>query len=179
MLVTKPTFIVTDLPEAIAAWVKLVRQDLEPGIAHMPAEITLAGSSGVGPLKVGQNLGDVERMLFELLEHRLPFEARFLRVGNFPNTEIFFLEPAREVFDDLHKLIANSALEFEANPFPFNPHCSLKGLTPLQPRDRERLERLIVPIEPFLFQAVSVYELENMQPKRLLQVGRNEHPGGV
>ena len=126
MQITKPTFIVAELPQAIAAWVTSVRRDLEPAIAHMPCEITLAGSSGVGPLKIGQRLEDVERILSELLEHRLPFEVRFLRVGNFPNTGIFFLEPAREPFDELHSLIANSALECEANPFPFNPHCSLK-----------------------------------------------------
>jgi 2'-5' RNA ligase superfamily len=179
MLVTKPTFIVAELPEQIADWVTSVRQELEPGIAHMPCEITLAGSSGVGPLKIGQKLKDVERVLSELLEHRLPFESRFLRIGNFPNTEIFFLEPAREPFDELHSLIAKSALEFAANPFPFNPHCSLRGFTPLQPGDRERLEQLVFPAGPFLIQSVSVYELEDMQPKRLLQVGRDEHPGGI
>jgi 2'-5' RNA ligase len=179
MVVTKPTFIVAELPEAIAAWVRSVRQELEPGIAHMPCEITLAGSSGVGHLKVGQKLEDIERTLSELLEHHLPFEAQFLRVGNFPNSEIFFLEPVRAPFDELHSLIANSALEFEANPFPFNPHCSLKGFTPLQSGDRERLEQLFVPAEPFSIRSVSVYEIENMQPKRLLQIGCNEHPGGI
>ncbi len=56
----KPSLIVAELPEPIANWVRAVRQELEPGIAHMPAEITLAGSSGVGPLKVGQTLEDVE-----------------------------------------------------------------------------------------------------------------------
>jgi 2'-5' RNA ligase len=179
MLVTKPTFIVAELPEQIADWVTSVRQELEPGIAHMPCEITLAGSSGVGPLKIGQKLKDVERILSELLEHRLPFEARFLRVGNFPNTEIFFLEPTREPFDELHSLIAKSSLEFEANPFPFNPHCSLKGFTPLQPRDGERLEQLVIPAEPFRIRSVAVYELEDMQAKRLLQIGRDEHAGGI
>ena len=68
MLVAKPTFIVAELPEAIAAWVSSVRQELEPGIAHMPCEITLAGSSGVGPLKIGQKLEDIERKFSELLE---------------------------------------------------------------------------------------------------------------
>jgi 2'-5' RNA ligase superfamily len=179
MLVTKPTFIVAELPEKIAAWVTSVRQELEPGIAHMPAEITLAGSSGVGHLKVGQTLEEVERILSKLLEQRLPFEARFFRINHFPNTEIFFLEPAREVFDELHKLIVNSALEFEANSFPFNPHCSLRGFTPLQPGDRERLEQLVFPAGPFLIQSVSVYELEDMQPKRLLQVCREERSSGI
>jgi 2'-5' RNA ligase len=168
MLVTKPTFIVAELPEPIAAWVRSVRRELEPEIAHYPAEITLAGSSGVGPLKMGQNLEEIEQTLSELLEHRLPFEARFLRVNNFPNTEIFFLEPTREPFDELHSLIANTALELEANPFPFNPHCSLKGFTPLQPGDRERLEQLVFPTESFTIRSVAVYELEDMQPKRLL-----------
>ncbi len=100
-------------------------------------------------------------------------------VGNFPNTEIFFLKPAREPFDELHLLLATSALEFEANPFPFNPHCSLKGFTPLRPGDRERLERLVIPAEPFMIRTVSIYELEHMQPKRLLQIGCDQHPGGI
>jgi 2'-5' RNA ligase superfamily len=177
--ITKPSFIVAELPEPIANWVRSARQELEPGIAHMPAEITLAGSSGVGSLKIGQSLEDVERILSELLEQRLPFESRFLCVGNFPNTEIFFLEPAREPFDELHLLLTTSALEFEANPFPFNPHCSLKGFTPLQPGDRERLEQLVIPTDLFKIHSVAVYELEHMQPKRLLQIGRDQHPGGI
>jgi 2'-5' RNA ligase len=170
MRVTKPSFVVAELPEPIAAWVKSVRQELEPAIAHFPAEITLAGSSGVGHLKLGQNLKDIERTLFELLEHRLPFEARFLRVNHFPNTEIFFLEPAREPFDELHGLIVEGGLKFEASPFPFNPHCTLKGFTPLQPGDRQRLQQLLIPLEPFLIQSLAVYELEQMQPKRLLVI---------
>jgi 2'-5' RNA ligase len=177
--ITKPSFIVAELPEEIATWVRSARQELEPAIAHMPSEITLAGSSGIGPLKIGQKLEDIERILSELLEHRLPFEARFLRVGNFPNTEIFSLEPARRPFDEFHLLIAKSSLEFEANPFPFNPHCSLKGFTPLQPGDRERLEQLVIPAEPFTIRSVAVYELEDMQAKRLLQIGRNKHSGGI
>jgi 2'-5' RNA ligase len=116
---------------------------------------------------MGQSLEDVERILSEVLEHRSPFEARFLRVGNFSNTEIFFLEPAREVFDELHKLIVDSALEFETNPFPFNPHCTLRGFTPLKSGDREKLEQLVIPAVPFTIRSVAVYENENMQPKRL------------
>jgi hypothetical protein len=177
--ITKPSFIVAELSEEIAACVTSVRRDLEPAIAHMPAEITLAGSSGVGSLKIGQSLEDVERILSELLEQRLPFESRFLCVGNFPNTEIFFLEPVREPFDELHLLLTTNALEFEANLFPFNPHCSLKGFTPLQPGDCERLERLVIPADLFKIHSVAVYELEHMQPKRLLQIGCDEHSGGV
>jgi hypothetical protein len=76
-------------------------------------------------------------------------------------------------------LIAKSSLEFEANPFPFNPHCSLKGFTPLRPGDLERLEHLFVPAEAFTVQSVAVYELEDMQAKRLLQVCRNERSGSI
>jgi hypothetical protein len=83
MQITKPSFIVAELPEAIAAWVKSARQELEPAIAHMPGEITLAGSSGIGPLKIGQKLEEIERILSELLEQRLPFEACFLRINHF------------------------------------------------------------------------------------------------
>jgi hypothetical protein len=57
MRVTKPTFIVAELPPDIAEWVRETRLIFEPAMA-----ITLAGSAGVGPVSVGQSTVSVYEM---------------------------------------------------------------------------------------------------------------------
>ena len=170
MQIARPTFIVAELPQDVAAWVRHTRAVYEPAIAHLPAEITLAGSSGVGPIERGQDIELVRSTLASILAGRLPFATRFTRVDSFPGTGIFFVSPEPEPFVALHRAIATSGIAFASSPFPYRAHCSLKGLTPLGPGDREALERLSVPQEPFAIRTVSVYEMERMQPNRLFSI---------
>jgi hypothetical protein len=169
--ITKPAFIVAELPAELAAWVRAVRESFEPGIAHLPAEITLAGSSGLGPISTGQSIESIRSALESALVGRLPFEARFNGVDNFPGTDIFFASPEPEPFVTLHRAIATSGIGFAPSNFPYRAHCSLKGMTPLQPGQRETLARLTVPTAPFTVRTVSVYEMDRMQPKLLLSFG--------
>ena len=166
--ITKPSFVVAELPDPIAAWVRSTRSAFEPGIAQLPAEITLAGSSGVGPISPGQALDAVRAALASALAGRLPFDARFHGIDNFPGTGIFFAAPEPEPFAALHVAIAKSGVAFAPSPFPYRAHCSLKGLTPLRPGQREALTALSVPDGPFTIRSISVYEMDRMQPHRLL-----------
>jgi 2'-5' RNA ligase len=167
MQITKPAFVVAELPGAVAEWVREMRGRFEPGIAHLPAEITLAGSSGVGPIAPGQSVDSVQRMLAKALAGRLPFKARFTGIGNFPGTEIFFAAPEPGPFNSLHAAVVASGIAFGPSRFSYNPHCSLKGFTPLKPGQREAIESVAVPSEPFTISTVSVYEMAGMQPTRL------------
>lgn len=166
-MITKPTFVVAELPDAIAAWVRATRSVFEPAIAHLPAEITLAGSSGVGPVDSGQDVEFVRAALAAALAERLPFEARFTGVESFPGTDIFFAAPDPEPFASLHRAIAGSGVAFRPSPFPYRAHCSLKGLTPLRPGQRQALTSLAVPAEAFTIRTISVYEMDRMQPTLL------------
>lgn len=168
--VTKATYIVAVLPDTVASWVRLTRITFEPAIAHMPAEITIAGSSGVGPLKEGQEMTFVEEKLKAALRGQLPFESRFEKIGRFPGTDIFFASPEVGKFTELHSLVAASGVQFEANPFPYSPHCSLKGYTRLLPGQRNAIEALKIPTEPFVVSELAVYEMAGMQPKKLLSI---------
>jgi hypothetical protein len=168
--ITKPTFVVAELPEPIAAWVREVRGRFEPAIAHLPTEITLAGSSGVGPIEHGQSVASVQQMLAAALAGRLPFQSRFIGIRSFPGTEIFFAAPEPEPFNALHAAIVASGISFGPSRFSYNAHCSLKGFTPWQPGQREAIESNAVPLEPFTINTVSVYEMERMQPKRLFSI---------
>jgi hypothetical protein len=170
MQIIKPTFIVAELPGPVAAWVREMRGQFEPGIAHLPAEVTLAGSSGVGPIAPGQSVASIRQMLAAALAGRLPFEARFIGIGNFTGTEIFFAAPDPEPFNSIHAAIVKSGIAFGPSPHSYNAHCSLKGFTPLKPGQCEAIQSATVPGEPFTISAVSVYEMERMQPTRLFSI---------
>ena len=168
--VKKPTYIVAELPGELAHWVKEVRQAFEPAIAHLPAEITLAGSSGMGPILEGQILTNVAREIKHAIRGKTDFSFRFLGVSNFEGTDIFFAKPEREGFDLLHTALKKSKVEFKETPYPFNPHCSLKGFTPLEAGQREALEALDVPEGEFHIKCVAVYEMDETQPRKLLSI---------
>jgi 2'-5' RNA ligase superfamily len=170
MQITKPAFIVAELPGVIAAWVREMRLQFEPGIAHLPAEITLAGSSGVGPIAPGQDVASIQRMLTAALVSPLPFEARFIGIGNFPGTQIFYAAPEPGPFNSIHAAIVASGIGFGPSQFSYNAHCSLKGVTPLKPGQREAIESVAVPSQPFTISTVSVYEMERMQSARLFSI---------
>jgi 2'-5' RNA ligase len=165
--ITKPTFIVAELPPSIAAWVRETRLAFEPAISHLPAEITLAGSSGVGPVSAGQSIESIQSKLEAALAGRIPFEAHFTGIGNFPGTDIFFASPGPEPFVALHRAIVSSGIAFGSSPHSYHPHCSLKGFTALRPGQREALNTLSVPAAPFTIRTVSVYEMDHMQPHLL------------
>jgi hypothetical protein len=40
MKISKPTYIVAELPETISEWVKSVRKKVGPAISHFPVEIS-------------------------------------------------------------------------------------------------------------------------------------------
>jgi hypothetical protein len=167
---TKPAFIVAELPESVAAWVRATRLAFEPALLHLPAEITLAGSSGVGPILPGQDVAVTRATLESLLAGRLPFAARFTGIGNFPGTDIFFASPEQGPFGALHAALATSGIAFGPSPFPYHAHCSLKGVTAVGPGQREALTHLAVPAAPFTIRTVAVHEMERMRPHHLFSV---------
>lgn len=171
MIVSKPTYIVAELPDDAAEWVRAVREKFEPAIVHMPQEITLAGSSGVGPITKGQLLESVSFEVVLAVRDVTNFSFRFLGIGNFLGTDIFFAKPTREAFDELHNALRASDIKFEDTPHPYNPHCSLKGFTSLRVGQREELEALEVPSGEFKIKYISIYEMDGMKPTKLWSSG--------
>lgn len=170
MKIEKPTYVVAELPDELATWVKEVRQTFEPAIAHLPAEITLAGSSGVGPLREGQTLTEIDHEVRRGTKEKTGFTFSLIGISNFEGTDMFFAEPEREGFDALHTALKKSNLEFREIPHPYNPHCSLKGFTPLKRGQREALEALDIPKGRFQIKCIAVYEMDAMKPRKLLSI---------
>ncbi|GAB3535688.1 2'-5' RNA ligase family protein [Photobacterium alginatilyticum] len=167
MEISKPTYIVAELSGEVASWIHSTRVTLEPGIAHFPEEITLAGSSGVGPISKGQKLSVVVSQLEQVLQNYSCIQFKFKGVSHFPDTEIYFAEPEREEFDRLHAKITETAIVFDDSPFPYNPHCTLKSLTPMESSHEEIISNLVVPVSEHCIRKISIYELDEMKPIKL------------
>jgi len=153
-------YIVAEIPEPVRSQVQALRDSLNALPVKLPVEITLAGSSGVGPIPVGTELSLIERHLDRTLEDFPPFRARFSAIRAFPNTSLFYLEPFdRSPFDDLHQKLRISGIPFSEIRWPYNPHCTVRGGAPLSADAALKLAARSFPQEEFWINTVSVYQL--------------------
>ncbi len=156
------SYIVAEIPEPVRSQVQALRDLLNTPTAKLPVEITLAGSSGVGPIPPGTDLSLIERQLDRALSAVSPFPTRFSAIRNFPNTSIFFLEPVdRSPFDCLHQELRVSGIPFSGISWPYNPHCTLRGGEPLSAEAASALASCSFPQEEFWISTVSVYQLDD------------------
>src|ERR1700722_1350772 len=154
------SFIVAEIPEPVRSQVQAIRDSLKTLTAKLPVEITLAGSSGVGPIPAGTDLSLIKRQLERTLSGISPFRARFSAIRAFPNTAIYFLEPFdRSPFDELHQNLRGSGIPFSENQWPYNPHCTLRGGVPLSADAASELLSRPFPREEFWINTISVYQL--------------------
>src|ERR1043166_4128719 len=155
------SYIVAGFPGPVRSQVQALRDSLNTLTAKLPVEITLAGSSGVGPIPAGTDLSLVTRHLDRTLSDSSPFRARFSAIRSFPNTAIFYLEPFdRSPFDHLHQELRISGIPFSEIRWPYNPHCTLRGGEPLGADAALELATRPFPQEEFWINTVSVYQLD-------------------
>jgi len=126
MKVSTPTYLIAELSGDVVPLVLDMRKRFNPKNTHWPADITIAGSSGVGTLKDGQHLNEVVEQLTPIVREFGFTDIEFVSVSRFPNTGIYYLMPAREKFDCLHKAVVHSTVEFNESDWPYNPHCTLR-----------------------------------------------------
>lgn len=168
-----PSYIIAEIPEPVRSQIQNLRDSLNTLTAKLPVEITLAGSSGVGPIPAGTELSFVERQLDRVLSESRAFATRFTAVRSFPNTAIFYLEPIdRLPFEQLHRSLRNSGIPFSDIQWPYNPHCTLRGGTPLTADAASEVLSLSYPKEEFCINSVSVYELDTVAQMAKLRYQR-------
>jgi 2'-5' RNA ligase len=160
-MIQHPAFIVAEIPEPVRSQVQGLRDSLHTLTAKLPVEITLAGSSGVGPIPAGADLSLIERHLDRILPDTFPFRARFSAIRAFPDTSIFYLELFdRSPFDDLHRKLLNSGIPFSGIRWPYRPHCTLRGGDALTADAACELASRSFPEEEYRIDTVSVYQLD-------------------
>jgi 2'-5' RNA ligase len=155
------SYIVAEIPEPVRSQVQALRDSLNAVPPKLPVEITLAGSSGVGPIPAGADLSLIQRHLDRTLSDISPFRARFSGIRAFPSTSLFYLEPFdRSPFDHLHQKLRISGIPFSEIRWPYNPHCTIRGGEPLSADAAFELASRPFPQEEFWINTVSVYQLD-------------------
>ena len=125
MKIDKPTYLIAELEGDIEKYVTDLRNQFNPERVLWPIDITIAGSSGLGPILEGQALNLVISEIEKVISTFYFDDVVFNELDRFTNTSIYFLKPTRDKFDVLHEALNKSKVLFNANPWPYNPHCTL------------------------------------------------------
>jgi len=156
------SYIVVEIPEPVRSQIQALRDSYNAVTATLPVEITLAGSSGVGPIPAGSELPQIECYLDRVLANWSPFSTKFSAIRNFPNSSVFYLEPHdRTPFERLHQELRISGIPFSESVWPYNPHCTLSAGKSFLPETASELLSQAFPKEEFLIDTVSVYYLDD------------------
>jgi 2'-5' RNA ligase len=156
-----PACVVLEIPPPVSGVIQSIRERLATVTARLPVEITVAGSSGVGPIPIGADKDETDNCLKSVLSGVKPFRVRFQEIRRFANTDIFYLAPEeRQPFDQMHEALKASGIAFGPNRWPYNPHCTLRA-GPMNDRAlAEEIFSLTFPQEEFVIDTVSIYELD-------------------
>lgn len=166
MKIEFPTYVIAELEGEVCHVVTDCRRKFNPQAVDWPVDITIAGSSGVGPVSIGQSLESVVEKLSPIFKMSERFTFDFLSVRNFPNSGVYYFEPERERFDSLHELAINCDVKFEANRFSYNPHCTLRfGST--ADAGVEKYLYSLKPPKVVNVKCFSIYQVNQYEAKRL------------
>ena len=165
MITTLPAYVVVEIPEPIRDEIQSLRDELATPTSRLPVEITLFGSSGVGPIPSGTSVESVVHEVESVFSSIKPWDVVFDEICVFPNTSIAYLSPVnRSPFDRAHRLLRDSKLPRSNNEFPYNPHCTLRSGSTTE----DELSKIVArdfPTSPFVVDTISVYDFDNRSVK--------------
>ena len=165
-------FIVSELTGSVRETVHAVQRVYDPKLAKgTPPHITLAGSSGVGPLPVDTPVERIRTVLEPIARATAPITVGFERPHRYMQTDIVVLPidphgPIRA----LHEAIANSGLVFEQSRHRFSPHCTLSFYRTLAP-ETERTLMAVRVTEPAVIDRLQFYlTLDLVASRKVLEL---------
>jgi 2'-5' RNA ligase len=162
-------FVVADLVGPEAERIAALQRELDPKFAALfRPHVTLAGSSGVGPLAAGMPLDDLRAALATVGATVAPLDFVFGAPERFPATNIIVLPlPVHGPVRWLHDAIATCGLPFAAPKFAFTPHCTVHFFRTMSDETLTRARRFRVRA-PIRVERIQAYETREPQPSRLL-----------
>lgn len=162
-------FIVADLFGAEADRIAALQRELDPKFAAIfRPHVTLAGSSGVGPLPAGTPASEIEQALQRVGARISPLDFPFGAPERFPATNIIVLPlPVHGPVRWLHDAIATCGLPFAAPKFAFTPHCTVHFFRTMTDATWQRARRFRVRA-PIRVERLQAYLARDPQPPRLL-----------
>lgn len=162
-------FILTELPGEAGEQIRALQQRFDPKLARLtPPHVTLAGSSGVGPIPTDTPVERLHEVLAPIAASTAPMSLQFKPPHRFMQTDIVSLPldphgPLRA----LHERIARSGLPFRSARFQFSPHCTLSFYPTLTPQKERELLAVRV-TAPARIERLQIYLTRDPQPARKL-----------
>ncbi len=154
------TYVCLDIPRPFADRVLEVRGRQHEVLRwSLPAETTVCGSNGVGPLASDEDPERVRTVLDRIAAETASIQVEFGDVRRFPASDVFYLSFRDEApLRALHDRIARSGLRFASVPFPFEPHCTLRTAATISRQEADALLATRIP-GAFVLDSLSLYEL--------------------
>jgi 2'-5' RNA ligase len=143
-------FIIANMPGPVGDRIAALQATYDPRLVRLgPPHVTLAGSSGMGPIAPDTPLAELREKLAPIAESTPPITLRFDRPTRFMQTEIIVLPldphgPLRT----LHERLKTSGLRALPPRFFFTPHVTLSLYRELPAEARKALlaERFDEPV---------------------------------
>jgi 2'-5' RNA ligase len=158
-------FVLAELAGEAGERIRAIQERYDPKLARQsPPHVTLAGSSGVGPIVPSTPTERIREVLAPIAAGAPPLTLPFERPHRFMSTNIVVLPldphgPLRA----LHERVAHSGLTFARARFTFTPHATL-SFYPTLSRDALR-ELLAVRVDaPAVIDRLTVYFTRDPQP---------------
>ncbi len=165
-------FIVSELTGEIRETVHALQRRFDPKLARAtPPHITLAGSSGAGPLPVDTKVERIREALEPIVRATPPLTVRFERPHRYMTTDIVVLPiDPHGAIRALHESLRTSGLVFEKSRHMFSPHCTLSFYRTLTPAAERKLMAVRVD-EPGLIQRLQFYlTLDLVASRKVLEL---------
>jgi 2'-5' RNA ligase len=162
-------FVIAPIGTAATERIAAIQREFDPKLAATsPPHVTIAGSSGVGPMLPSHTVDEIRAALEPIAASTPPMVLPFGHPMRFMQTTIIVLPldphgPLRT----LHERIATSGLRFERPRFAFTPHSTLSFYPTHPPNVLRRLLSIRVE-EPAVIDRISIQHTMDPQPSRTL-----------
>ena len=162
-------FVLLPIGGAIGERIHAIQLRFDPKVAAAQRpHVTLAGSSGVGPILPGPSVAELRAALSPVSETTPPLTLHFGRPHRYMQTDIIVLPlDSHGPLRTLHERIARSGLRFAPSRFPFSPHATLSLYRQLTPESERALMSVRID-EPFVADRIQVWKTNEPQPAKLL-----------
>lgn len=173
--------IIAELTGPVAERIHEIQVEFDPRMAaELPPHVTIAGSSGMGPIAVATTAEELREKLAPVARETAPFAVRFEPPHRFMQTNLVVLPidphgPIRE----LHDRILRSGLAYEQPRFTFTPHCTLNFYRELPAAELRRLMAVRVR-EPVRIERIDCYRTVTLtRTEKLVEIRLGEPGRGV
>ncbi len=165
-------FVIAEIQGPAAKRIRKIQKRFDPRLAReWPPHVTLAGSSGMGPIEAETPIDELRSRLEPIARATPPMLLAFGHPIRFMQTNIVVLPlnphgPLRT----LHERIKSSGLRYDHPRFYFTPHVTL-SFYPEHPLDRLRELLALRVEEPADIESIQIYHTrQDKESKKLLEL---------